>query len=173
MLLAVRQPAVWRLHRGSTWRAGVGDRRVSARIAWRASTVRGLFDEPQLHDEDDMNDPSPQALAAGLFVEPDGSEPKLTTAGLFSLAGVLAFSRQCDPASSAHCLQGVRRVMEAASKAGLSPQSEARIWALFRHGYDPAAGDEHGKALAALCRLVAAIIGPDLMRHLLSGEGTH
>lgn len=139
----------------------------------RASCGLPIFANFQRLRGKTMNDPSPQALAAGLFVEPDGSEPKLTTAGLFALAGVLAFSRQCDPASSAHCLQGVRRVMEAASKAGLSPQSEALIWALFRHGYDPAAGDDHGKALAALCRLVAAIIGPDLMRHLLSGEGTH
>ena len=121
-----------------------------------------------------MITPTPQAIAAGLFATPDGSEAKLTMAGLFALAGVLAFSYQCDPESCAHCLRGVHRVMEAASKAGLSPQSEALIWALFRHGYDPAAGDEHGKLLATLCRLVAVVVvGPDLMTYLLSGEGSH
>ena len=119
-----------------------------------------------------MNDfiPSPEAIAAGLFAEPDGAEPKLTTAGLFALAGNLAFS---DQESSSHCFRGVHRVLEAASKAGLSQQSEAPTWALFRHGYDPAAGDEHGKLLATLCRLVAVVVGPDLIAHLLSGENAN
>lgn len=119
-----------------------------------------------------MNDfiASPQAVAAGLLSEPDGSEPKLTAAGLFALAGHLAFS---DQESSSHCFRGVQRVLEAARKAGLSQQSEALTWALFRHGYNPTAGDEHGKLLATLCRLVAVVVGLDLMAHLLSGERTN
>jgi len=121
------------------------------------------------------NVPAPGAVAAGLMSpQMRNGEPCLTDAGLFALAGMMAFSTDPDDDDSRqHCLSGVFRALGAARNGGMEEKWERVIlWAFSEH-VDPADGSTEGNALAALCRLVSDTVGAGRMSVLIEGRKTH
>ncbi len=122
---------------------------------------------------------TPDAIAAGLLhPELHNGEPCFTDAGMFALAGMMAYGTEfeggeADDDSRLLCARGVTRALRIARTGGMSEQMESAVLWAFAKGISPADSSEEGKALASLCRLVARLVGAGRMGHVISGEQDH
>ena len=113
---------------------------------------------------------TPSVLASGLMIERDG-EIKVTDAGLFAMAGMMAHDP--DNESRMHCLRGFMRVLTVARTGGMDPQMETVILLAFAKEVVPGDGSQEGTALASLCRLISTLVGVGRMGHLIEGTKAH
>jgi hypothetical protein len=117
--------------------------------------------------------PTQGAVVAGLmYPYLSNGEPCLTDAGLFALAGMMAYSGEDDEPRQ-HCLTVFVRVMNAARASGLDALAEKVVTSAFSAQINPADGSESGNALAELCRYVSEIVGPGRMLDLIEGRKAH
>jgi len=114
--------------------------------------------------------PTPGAISSGLMVLKAG-QPHFTDAGLFAMAGTIAYAREGE--SREHCLHGFLRALKVARAAGLDLQAETVILWAFAENILPGDDSQEGTALAALCGLVASLVGVGRMIHLIEGRKAH
>ena len=115
---------------------------------------------------------NPAAVKAGIMTMRHG-EPCVTPAGIFALAGVMAYDPTVDKEDSLRCAMGIHRTLDVAKASGLSELTARAILAAFALRVNPADGSVEGNALAALCRKVANAVGSDRMIYLIEGTPTH
>ena len=125
-----------------------------------------------------MNDEysaSPQAAESGLMhPQLRNGEPCFTDAGLFAIAGMLAYDADPDEEETRqHCMSRFVRVLDAARDGGM-PDGELYVIArAFEHHINPADGSKEGKTLALLCQKAALAIGLGRMLDIIIGRKTH
>lgn len=123
-----------------------------------------------MNNELNFMSPTPGAISSGLMVLKAG-QPHFTDAGLFAIAGTIAHAREGE--SHEHCLHGFLRALKVARAAGLDQQAESAILWAFAENISPGDDNPEGTALAALCRLVATLVGVGRMAHLIEGKKAH
>ena len=113
---------------------------------------------------------TPAVKASGLMIEKDG-EIKVTDAGLFAMAGMMAY----DPDNEArmHCMSGFLHALRVARAGGLDEQAETVILWAFTENLVPGDGSPEGTALASLCRLISTLVGVGRMGQLMEGKKGH
>ena len=119
------------------------------------------------------NAPTQGAVVAGLM-HPylRNGEPCLTDAGLFAMAGMMAYGGEDDEPRQ-HCLTVFVRVLNAARASGLDALAEKVVTSAFSAQINPADGSEKGTTLAALCRHVSETVGPGRMLVLIEDRKAH
>jgi hypothetical protein len=123
----------------------------------------------------DEYDTSPQAAESGLMhPQLRNGEPCFTDAGLFAIAGMLAYDADPDQEEMRqHCLIRFARAMDAARNGGM-PDNELHVIArAFEHHINPADGSDEGKTLALLCQKAALAIGLGRMLDIIEDRTTH
>ena len=101
-------------------------------------------------------------------------EPCFSDAGLFAIAGMLAYDTDPDQEEiRQHCLIRFTRVLDAARDAGM-PDGELHVIArAFEHHINPADVTDEGKTLSLLCQKAALAIGLGRMLDIIEGRKTH
>lgn len=107
--------------------------------------------------------PSAEAISAGLMVE-QGSEVRITEAGLFAIACMLAFAADTDEDERTRMILGVDTALSEARRNGLNDYSAGMIIRAFREGLVPIGPTAEGRDLARLCCNVSRLVGAGKMR---------
>ena len=107
--------------------------------------------------------PSAEAISAGLMVE-HGGEVRITEAGLFATACMLAFAEDSDEDQRTRLIIGVDTALSEACRNGLNDYSAGMIIRAFREGLVPIGPTAEGRDLARLCCNVSRLVGAGKMR---------
>lgn len=117
---------------------------------------------------------NPAFVAAGLASsETFNGEPMLTDAGLFCLAGMVAYDPDTDEERRYHILGKVLHVIRVAEAGGMDHEVCNWLTLLFAEQTDPVGEGDKEKLLATLCRLVALFVGPGRVAALMGEEKPH